>query len=166
MKKLLPFLLPIVGIAAGIGAGLVLKPSAPATPAESHQAVDTGQAADEKHGDEHNQTSTGAPEYLKLNNQFIVPVIERDEVTSIVVLSLSLEITAGSSESVYAREPKLRDGFLQVLFDHSNMGGFHGAFTDASKMTSLRRSLLAVARKTAGDIISDVLITDLARQNV
>jgi hypothetical protein len=134
MKKLLPFLLPVIGIAAGIGAGLVLKPSASSPPPDSHQTANTEQAAPEHPADDHGQTPAGSPEYIKLNNQFIVPVIERDVVTSIVVLSLSLEIAAGSSESVYAREPKLRDGFLQVLFDHSNMGGFHGAFT-----VSLRR---------------------------
>ncbi|MEZ5673965.1 MAG: flagellar basal body-associated protein FliL [Thalassovita sp.] len=136
MKKLLPFLLPVIGIAAGIGAGLVLKPSASSPPPDSHQTANTEQAAPEHPADDHGQTPAGSPEYIKLNNQFIVPVIERDVVTSIVVLSLSLEIAAGSLlESVYAREPKLRDGFLQVLFDNFEYGWLpHGAFT-----VSLRR---------------------------
>lgn len=166
MKKLLPFLLPVIGIAAGIGAGLMLKPSPIPVPAETHQTTQDTHAAPEHTPDAHGTDHAAEPEYVKLNNQFIIPVIEQDEVSAIVVLSLSLEVTAGSIESIYAREPKLRDSFLQVLFDHSNMGGFHGSFTDASKMTSLRRSLLAVAQKAVGDLVSDVLITDLARQDV
>ena len=166
MKKLLPFLLPVIGIAAGIGAGLMLKPSPVPIPADNHQITQDAHPAPEHSSDTHGTDHVEEPEYVKLNNQFIVPVIEDDEVSSIVVLSLSLEVTAGNIESIYAREPKLRDSFLQVLFDHSNMGGFHGSFTDASKMTSLRRSLLAVAQKAVGDLVSDVLITDLARQDV
>ena len=70
------------------------------------------------------------PEYVKLNNQFVVPVVEDGRVAAMVVLSLSLEVEAGNTEAVYQREPKLRDAFLQVLFDHANVGGFCGSFTD------------------------------------
>lgn len=166
MKKLIPLLLPVIGIGVGVGAGLFLQPS------PQHQtetpAAETGhaeQTAASTHSDEHGETIHD-PQYVKLNNQFVVPIIDHDMVTSIVVLSLSLELMSGDSESVYAKEPKLRDGFLQVLFDHSNMGGFHGTFTNTSKMDTLRRSLLSVARQAVGGNVSDVLITDLARQDV
>ncbi len=68
-------------------------------------------------------------EYVKLNNQFVVLVMEGAEIQSLVILSLSVEVAAGQAELVYAREPKLRDTFLRVLFDHANMGGFDGPFT-------------------------------------
>ena len=57
-----------------------------------------------------------------------------------VVLSLSLEVEAGNTEAVYAREPKLRDVFLQVLFDHANSAAFSGSFTDGSNLILLRTS--------------------------
>lgn len=162
MKKLIPLLFPLLGIGAGIGAGLFLQPAAEEPVAEASHLPQAG--TDEPGGDQ--GSASIDPQYVKLNNQFIVPIIDQDVVTSIVVLSLSLELMSGDSESVYAREPKLRDGFLQVLFDHSNMGGFHGTFTNTSKMETLRRSLLSVARQAVGNNVSDVLITDLARQDV
>jgi flagellar protein FliL len=82
-----------------------------------------------------------------------------------VILSLSLEVTTGSTEAIFQREPKLRDVFLQVLFDHANAGGFKGSFTDGSNMIVLRRALLETAKATMGDIVKDVLIVDIVRQD-
>ena len=163
MKKLIPLILPLMGVCAGIGAGVYLKAGAApqAVTAEEHSS-----AASDHASPDHKGEPLSPPQYVKLNNQFIVPVIEKDQVSSIVVLSISLEVESTDSEGIFAMEPKLRDSFLQVLFDHSNMGGFQGAFTNAAKMASLRRSLLAVAKQVSGDKITDVLITDLARQNV
>lgn len=161
IRKLIPLLLAIVGLAIGLGAGLFLRPAAhlaeaPAdTPAAEAPAPEgTGEADAE-----------AAPEYVKLNNQFVVPVLENGKVVSMVVLALSLQVTEGGSEQVYAREPKLRDAILQVLFDHANSGGFAGAFTDGSNLVLLRKSLLEVAQKTLGPVVVDVLISDIARQD-
>ncbi|WP_319825060.1 flagellar basal body-associated FliL family protein [Thalassovita sp.] len=164
MKKLIPLVLPVIGLAAGIGAGIYL-PGHTQPPLSSEQATDTdhAQPAPRETAAAHDPATL---EYVKLNNQFIVPVITRDAVSAIIVLSLSLEAREGSRENIYAKEPKLRDSFLQVLFDHANMGGFDGAFTDATRMETLRKALLAVARKAAGDMVTDILITDLGRQDV
>lgn len=166
MKKLLPLILPIVGVGAGIGAGLFLQP-APQPSTEEHVMDHSAEAHKvDTHADDSVHDAEGDPQYVKLNNQFVVPIIEQGTVTSIVVLSLSLELMSGNPEDVYAKEPKLRDGFLQILFDHSNMGGFSGAFTSASKTETLRRAMLSFARKTVGPGVAGVLITDLARQDV
>lgn len=162
MKKLLPIILPIVGTAAGIGAWVFLNPGTDGPTKDYGQQI----AAEEVKDTANDATTKDQANYIKLNNQFIVPVINKDKVSAIIVLSLSLEMIGdGAAERAYAKEPKLRDGFLQVLFDHSNIGGFHGAFTDASKISILRRSLLTVAQKTLGDDVTDVLITNLARQD-
>ena len=105
------------------------------------------------------------PDYVKLNNQFIVPLLEEGKVVSMVIVSLSLEVTQGMTDTVYAREPKLRDAFLQVMFDHANAGGFRGSFTDAANLVLLRKALLEMAEKTLGDWVSDVLIVDIVRQD-
>ena len=78
---------------------------------------------------------------------------------SMVVLSLSLEVATGKSEDIYSREPKLRDAFLQVLFDHANTGGFSGSFTDGSNLIVLRTSLKEAAALVLGSSVNDVLIT-------
>ncbi|SEM46781.1 Flagellar basal body-associated protein FliL [Gemmobacter aquatilis] len=159
MKRLiLPLLLVLLGIGGGIGAGLFLRPAP--DPETAGAAHDAAAPAEDPHADlEH------APEYVKLNNQFIIPLVENGRVSSMVVLSLSLEVAPGTTEAVFAKEPKLRDSFLQILFDHANTGGFRGAFTDGAQLSSLRKALLETAQKAMPDTITDVLITDIARQD-
>ena len=169
MRKLIPILLAVIGLGGGGGVGLFLRPPADANAAEqggdtSAAAGADGHAADPA-GAEGEQDAATQPEYVKLNNQFVVPVVEDGTVAAMVILSLSLEVTPGSVETVYGREPKLRDVFLQVLFDHANTGGFRGTFTDGANLILLRKALLEIARKTMGDIVTDVLIVDIARQD-
>jgi flagellar protein FliL len=86
-------------------------------------------------------------------------------IDAMVIMSINLEVIAGSTEAVFAQEPKLRDGFLQVLFDHANAGGFRGSFTDGANMVNLRNALMEVAMKILGDQVIDVLIVDIGRQD-
>lgn len=177
MKKLVPVVIALVGILGGAGAGYVLRPApgadaatdggghAPAAgeqaeadvPAAEHGAAP---AAEGDHG-----ADSGVPDYVKLSNQFVVPVVEDGRVAAMVILSLTLEVPTGGSEAIYAREPKLRDGFLQVLFDHANAGGFRGAFTDGANLVILRSALREVAQKIMAGAVSDVLIADIVRQD-
>jgi len=163
MKALLPILLAVIGIGGGIGAGLMFKPAPERDKAEV--ACLPGETTEAMAAVLPEEEET-AKDYVKLNNQFVVPVIVGERVGAMVVLSLSLEVPPGEAEQVYAREPKLRDLFLQVLFDHANVGGFDGAFTEAGTLDVLRRALLEVSHHALGDLVSDVLITDIARQDV
>jgi len=108
---------------------------------------------------------TGAHDYVKMNNQFVIPVVEDGRVAALVVMTLNLEVMAGQTEAIYQMEPKLRDVFLQVMFDHANAGGFSGEFTKTTRMNSLRVGLLEAGQKTLGATISDVLIIDVIRQD-
>lgn len=171
MRKLLPVLMAIIGLAGGAGAGFMLRPPAEAGPAangaEPAPAGDQGEAAGD-HGGSTGHDAGEAPlghEYVKLNNQFVVPVMEAGDIGALVILSISLEVTPGTTESVYAMEPKLRDIFLRVLFDHANAGGFRGVFTQANSMDVLRLALREAARGVLGAVLSDVLIIDIVRQD-
>lgn len=167
MKKLLPIIVLIVAAAIGVGAGKFLQPipekDISETPVEQSEA-------DERQ-------STRAPsqpprdpdeviEYVKLNNQFVVPIVVDERVASLIVISLSIETTDARKDDVLRKEPKLRDSFLQVLFTHANLGGFKGEFTRVDKLNSLRRLLLEVAQRDVGkDAVYDVLILEIARQD-
>src|SRR6056297_2114614 len=160
IRKLAPALLVVLGTSGGIAAGLMLRPTEVATP-------ETATAEDHPVTDVHDATKdTGNTEFVKLNNQFVVPVVTRDRISAMVVMSLSVEIAQGNSQLVYTREPKLRDGFLQVLFDHANLGGFEGEFTNANNMDVLRMALHDAATLVLGDAARGVLITEIARQDV
>lgn len=110
--------------------------------------------------------SSGVSEFVKLNNQFVVPVVSDSMVSSLVVMSLSIEVETGLRETVFQREPKLRDALLQVMFDHANIGGFDGAFTEAGNLDVLRVGLTDMARQVLPKGVFGVLIVDLARQDL
>ena len=174
MKKLVPIALLFVGLSAGVAAGLFLAPAeneaneavelTTDTKVETSKNKDTKDDAKEpaKNG---KQDGSETHEYLKLTKQFVVPVVESDRIATLVTMSLSLEVTPGMAESIYALEPKLRDRFLQVLFDHANTGGFDGNFTRSDNLSVLRKSLLEEARKDLGDDVSQILIMSVNRQD-
>jgi flagellar FliL protein len=158
MKKLLPILLLLLGSGAGVGAGIFIRPA----PEPADEIAETEPAEVEE---VRTAEANGPSEYAKMSNQFVVPVVDHDKVTALVVLSLSVEVSLGQKEAVYAKEPKIRDSFLQVLFDHANIGGFDGAFTNANNLDVLRGALREIAQKDVGDQVIDVLIVEIARQD-
>ncbi len=168
MKKLiLPIILMLVGVGGGVGAGLALMPAP-----EEEIIADT--CLDDDQGDvlpEHSEpipepVSLETREYARMNNQFVVPVVANDRVAALMVMSLSIEVEAGGQEAVFSHEPRLRDAFLQVMFDHANIGGFNGVFTASSNMRILREALQDAADQVMRGHITDVLIVDIVRQDV
>jgi hypothetical protein len=153
LSKLLPVILMLAGIGGGIGAGIALSP-----------AEDSGEVVAEA-AEPGAEEESSPNEFVKIANQFVVPVVKKDRVTSHVVLSLNLEVAPGSRDSVFPREPKLRASFLRVLFDHANVGGFQGSFTKSENLDPLREALLETARLELGKDVVDVLIVDIARQD-
>ena len=161
MGKLLPLILIVLGIGGGAGAGFLLKPA-------PHPALENPCGEDPQAASSHPEAQEIPPEdreYVKLNNQFVVPVVGAGRVEALVVLSLSLEVALGSRETAFTREPKLRDVFLQELFDYANQGGFKGVFTQSNTLDVLRTMLLEAGQQVMGETLLDVLITEIARQD-
>lgn len=170
MKKILPLLFALIGLAIGAGAGFVLKP-APVAEMECEEG-------DQKCAQEAKAKSYTAMSvervvedetprsYVEMKKPFVVPVITKTAVSSLVVLSISLEIDDGMKDLIFSREPKLRDAFLDILFAHANSGGFSASFTKRQAMADLRGSLLKAAQEVIGSVVYKVLITDIVRQDV
>ncbi|MBO9395419.1 flagellar basal body-associated protein FliL [Shimia sp. R9_2] len=171
MKKLLPIIMLLVGVGAGVGAGLALRP-APEPPAMDAEMADGAEHADEhdmKKEMKKEEKADGPPqgrEYVELVDQFIIPVVNDSSVTSLILITLTLEVDSGATERVFQAEPRIRGALLQAMFDHANIGGFNGAFTNSSKLEPLRQTFVEVAQKVYGDEISDVLIVQITRQDV
>ncbi len=152
MQKILPILLLLIGLGAGLGGGFALRPPPPPPDEKAEAPAPVPE-------------EIGA-EYVKMNNQFVVPVVHQGLISALVVMSLSIETLPGKTAEIYSKEPKLRDSFLQVLFDHANIGGFDGAFTDPHVLDVLRNGLREMAEKVMGDgVVKDVLIIEIARQD-
>lgn len=189
MKKLLlPLILLVFGVGGGVGAGIFLAPPVveeamasspcgemPETPPENAEAAPEGADIAHAEGEEASAEEGEEPvdagaatgfEYVRMSNQFVVPVVEGGAVKSMVVLTISVEVTSGTMDTVFTYEPKMRDVFLQVLFDHANSGGFDGQFTSAENMRTLRRALRLAGQEAVGEQVHDILITDIVRQDV
>jgi hypothetical protein len=172
MGYLVAVLLVLAGLGAGVGAGLFLAPpkdGAPCDPAETAEcavAPEPAAAPEPEPGALPPATDGVVYDYIKLNNQFVIPVIDGDRVAALVVVSLSLEVVAGSNAAVFEREPRLRDAFLQVFFDFAETGGFDGPFTQSSNLATLRRALRETGQRIVGPQMRDVLILDIVRQEV
>lgn len=172
MRMLLPVVLALVGLVAGGGAAWFLTASDPGPEMAESAALDCV-----PQGPQSTDALAEAPpvrvdaddlqdrEYVKLNNQFVVPIVTETRVAALVVLSITIETKLGQTEVIYAREPKLRDLFLGALFDQASQGRFSGEFANPANLRPLRDELTVIARRVLGPDVSDVLITDLARQD-
>lgn len=164
LRLILPIGLLVLGIGLGAGAGLYLgggrdsaeMADAEVAPAEDHDTEDAG------HGD---VAAPGGSEFVRLNNQFVVPIVRQGSVRSLIIMALTVEVDSGQNETVFDTEPRLRDAFLRVMFAHANAGGFDGNFTEATAMTPLRQALAEAAHSVLGDVARDVLIVDITRQD-
>lgn len=166
LRLILPILLLLAGLGAGVGAGVLLRAPAPEETAEPENTeTETEAEAETDTARPPEQGAPGQSEFVRLNNQFIVPIVRDGTVRSLVILSLSVEVDLGNTELVFSQEPRLRDSFLQVLFAHANAGGFDGGFTQAIAMDPLRVGLRDAATQVLGAIARDVLIIDITRQD-
>ena len=161
LKLLLPIIGLVLGLAAGGGAAIALRPTPEVT--EEKQTKNSSEEAKEN---VETPEEVQAREFVKLPNQFVVPVVKSGKVSALVVLSLTVEVSAGSRDAVFSREPRLRDGFLKVLLDYANIGGFSGNFTDLDRLEDLRSSLTKVAIQLSTPDVTDVLILEIAKQDM
>lgn len=171
MRMLVPIILLLMGVGGGVGAGMMLGSgdASEATPADAAPAEDTEAEEDdaEVSSEPARVEATGeGTEYVRINNQFVVPIVRNGTVRSLVVMSLSLEVDTGGNAAIFDLEPRLRDSFLRVMFAHANAGGFDGRFTESEAMAPLRSALREAAQSVLGrGTTHDVLITDITRQD-
>lgn len=165
MKKLLPIIMLFIGIGAGTGAGVFLRPEPP-DGEPSEQDLKETKTAEKEETDEKPATGGEGKQYIKLKNQFVIPIVDVERITSMVVMTLSVEVPEGRGQAVYDIEPKIRDVFLRVLFDFGTVGQFNGAFASNASLDVIRNGLREAAfREFGSDLISDVLIFEIARQD-
>lgn len=172
IKKLLPLVLILIGLGAGVGAGIALRPDPTAKTDEAHGDPGCGDLdmastpSAELPPISALPENTALSEFIKIPEQFVIPVVDGDSVAALVVMSLTLEVEPNAEDQVFSRLPKLRDGFLRVMLDHANTGGFDGTFTSNGSMETLRRGFVDVAQGTFPKGVRDVLILNINRQDL
>ena len=159
MRRLLPLVLALLGLAVGLGAGIALQPE-PEDPPTVTAEDDTPAAEPPRY-----RPAPAETEVLRLPSQFLIPLISGGQVQAMVIVGLALELLPDHPIDLSRHEPRLRAMVLQLLFDHANDGGFDGVFTRGEQLLDLRRVLTEALRAEFGESVHDVLIIDLVRQD-
>lgn len=157
MKFIIPLVHALLGTGGGVAIGMFGPFAAKPEMETAENCVVPGEATEPEVIPAKAEEPPGDREYVKLKNQFIVPILDDDRVRALVVASLSVEVPTGETEAVYSREPKLRDVFLQAMFNHANYGGFEGALIEATTMEVLRENLLEAAMNVLGPTAGTIL---------
>lgn len=163
LKKLLPLISLVLGLAGGGAAAIFLAPQA-ADPLVS-ESTETAEAHTEEPSDDGHETEAGNTEIVKLPNQFVVPVILNNRVRAMVILAVALEVEAGLGDQVRTLEPKLRDTFLAELFNLAALDGFKDELISRKTLDLVKRALTERSKEVLGLEHVTVLITDMARQD-
>lgn len=179
MKLIVTSLVAIIFVAAGSFAAVVLK-----SPSET-AAVQTDPAGDEyadaEQGDDHGKSdkkaakkddshgkkpSSGNTAYYKFSREFVVPIMRGGQVNSLIILHISLETDSATSERLFSEEPKLRDNIMTTLIALSNDGRTLEEPTNINNYETIRSMILMNLKDSIDDGIQNVLIVDMAKQNL
>lgn len=104
--------------------------------------------------------------YYKFTREFVVPIIRDGRVASLVILNLNLEADAEISQRLFEMEPKLRDNIMTTLITLSNDGTTFESMTDVANYESIRSLVLQNLQTVMSTGIRNVLIVDLAKQDI
>ncbi|MCR9080582.1 MAG: hypothetical protein NXH78_15915 [Hyphomonadaceae bacterium] len=178
MKLIITSLVAIIFVAAGSFAAVVLKTPSEATASQTEAGDDEHH---DDHGDDHGKTakkkdkhddghgkkaSSGSSAYYKFSREFVVPIMRGGQVTSLVILHISLETDSSTSEKLFSEEPKLRDNIMTTLIGLSNDGRTLEEPTNINNYETIRSMILMNLKDSIDDGIQNVLIVDMAKQNL
>ncbi|MGD1868928.1 MAG: hypothetical protein ACFB0F_05325 [Neomegalonema sp.] len=164
MNKLMLVGVIVAGALAGGAVGFVMMPEPPELTEEEKKKAQ--EEAKKKAKAEKMAKKATEYDYLRLDRQFVVPIIEDGSVRSLVVLELNLEIEPGASERIYSIEPRVRDALLAQLHRTAQEGGFVDRLGTSSFLNELREDLRLALKPILGDDLHSDLIGNNVRRAV
>ncbi|MEM7329977.1 MAG: flagellar basal body-associated FliL family protein [Pseudomonadota bacterium] len=182
MKLVITSVVAVIFVALGSFAGVVLKsPSeASATVTDDTASKDSDDYGSDKKddhggdkkkakkgGDKYDKaSSSGDSAYYKFSREFVVPIMRGGQVKSLVILHISLETDSSTAEKLFSEEPKLRDNIMTTLIELSNDGRTLIEVTDVNNYETIRALILMNLKDAIDDGIKNVLIVDVAKQDL
>ncbi|MDO5705306.1 MAG: hypothetical protein Q4G49_09585, partial [Paracoccus sp. (in: a-proteobacteria)] len=129
VKKILMLVLPLVAFIGGAFGGDMLRGGAKADAAANPEhAAEAGTGAEADAPPVQAAPATTDPAtaqdlaWFGFANQFFVPIVRNGSTDSMMILTVSLEVTAPSQPKVAGMEARLRDALLRTLMIHANTG--------------------------------------------
>lgn len=170
MKQALTALIVIVCIIAGGFAGHLLKVGPGAVSGASAAATADTAVNEEEAETQAPEKAAPAPSgdviFYKFSREFVVPILKDGHVVSLVLLHINLEADASISDKLFSMEPKLRDNIMTTLVQLSNDGETFETITNVDSYESLRKMILMNLENVVAEGIYNVLILDMAKQNL
>lgn len=190
MNKLLTPLILIIAIFAGsAGANFLKSPSSDSASAEAYdeeggksekdgyddKAKKDGDGKKEKKSEKKKDSKSAkggdsygesAISYYKFSREFIIPLMREEQVEALIIMNLNLEIESSVSGMLFTKEPKLRDNIMSTLIELSNDGVTLDNFSRVESYETIRSMILQNLNSEIGPGILNVLILDMAKQEV
>jgi flagellar basal body-associated protein FliL len=117
-------------------------------------------------GGGHGDGATGDVVYFKFTREFIVPIMHDRKVESLVILNINLEADSSVSQKLFSMEPKIRDNIMTTLIELSNDDRTFDNITDVESYETIRAMVLMNLQKAVPAGIQNVLIVDIAQQDL
>jgi len=88
------------------------------------------------------------------------------KVESLVILNINLEADSSISQKLFSMEPKIRDNIMTTLIELSNDDRTFENITDVESYETIRAMVLMNLQKAVPTGIQNVLIVDIAQQDL
>jgi len=104
--------------------------------------------------------------YMKFSRQFVIPLIKDNEVVSMLIMDINLEMNSDAGSDYYIHEPKMRDALMSGLLALAQRGVFFGDIGAERNVQYIKEKLLEDVKAALGKGVEEVLIMDMVRQDI
>lgn len=139
--------------------------------ADDAHAMSDDKKKSEKKSEKHGKSADagkkiGDVDFFRFSREFIIPLTTEGRITSLVIINLNLEVDSSESSKLFSIEPKLRDNIMSTLIRLSNDGSTLEEPTRVESYETIRTVVLANLRDKVSQDIENVLIVDIAKQEI
>lgn len=118
------------------------------------------------HGGGHGKADVSGTQYFNFSREFVVPIMKQQRVDSLVIININLEVESSVMDKMFSIKPKLRDNIMTTLVELSNDGKTLVEPTNVDSYETIRSVILSNLNSVVASGIENVLIMDLAKQDL
>lgn len=121
---------------------------------------------DDGHGGGHGSASASDFQYFNFSREFVIPIMANQRVESLVLININLEVQSSVMDKLFSIKPKLRDNIMTTLVGLSNDGSTLIDPTSVDSYETIRSVVLMNLNSVVASGIENVLIMDMAKQDL
>lgn len=133
---------------------------------DGHGGAGHAEKKADDHGGGHGSESSADVQYFTFSREFVVPIMANQRVESLVIVNINLEAQSSVMEKLFSVKPKLRDNIMTTLVSLSNDGKTLVEPTSVDSYETIRSVILMNLNSVVATGIENVLIMDMAKQDL